>query len=61
MGECLLWQWFGNYGSSAHLWATFFHGASYVLILTKNAWGKSWATFSQTHLVTLVPIDMSSG
>jgi hypothetical protein len=31
----------------------FFHGASYVLILTKNGWATIWATFSQTHLVTL--------
>jgi hypothetical protein len=27
---------------------------SYVLILTKNGWVIFWATFSQTHLVTLV-------
>jgi EamA domain-containing membrane protein RarD len=35
-------------------WATFSHGLSYVLILTKFAWVKFWDIFSQMHLVTLV-------
>jgi hypothetical protein len=39
---------------SASLRATFFHGTSLVLILAKNGWATFWATFSQTHLVTLV-------
>jgi hypothetical protein len=42
--------------SSAHSLATFFHGASNVLILRrKMGCAAFWATFSQTHLVTLPP------
>jgi hypothetical protein len=34
--------------------ATFIHGSSYVLILTKMRWAIiSWATLSQADLVTL--------
>jgi hypothetical protein len=43
-------QWFEYYRSIAHFWTTFSHGPSYVFILTKM----DWATFSPTHLVTLV-------
>jgi hypothetical protein len=45
-----------NYRSSAHFWATFFHGTSYtyVLILTKIGWASFWATFSQIRLVSLL-------
>jgi hypothetical protein len=32
-------QWFKNYRSSAHFWATFFHGTSHVSILTKKMLG----------------------
>jgi hypothetical protein len=35
------------------LWAIFFHGKSYVLILTQNWLGYILGIFSQTHLVTL--------
>jgi hypothetical protein len=30
-----------------------------VLVLTKSAWARFWAHFSQTHLVTLAP-DLKS-
>jgi hypothetical protein len=37
------------------LCATFFHGESYVLILTKKTgWATFWAILLQTHLVTLI-------
>jgi hypothetical protein len=36
------------------LWATFFHGNSYELILTKMCWATSVTTSLQAHLVTLV-------
>jgi hypothetical protein len=43
-------------GGRAMVWSSyFFHGASYVLILTKNG----WATFSPTHLVTQFWISKS--
>jgi hypothetical protein len=32
----------------------FFNGKTYALIVTKNGLGDIWATFSQTHLVTLL-------
>jgi hypothetical protein len=39
------------------LWATYFHGKSYVLILSKNGLGYILRDFlKQTRLVTLVPI-----
>jgi hypothetical protein len=31
-------QWFENNISGANLWDTFFHGTSYLMILTKNGW-----------------------
>jgi hypothetical protein len=37
----------------ATVWATFFIGKSYVLIIKKMGWAKVLATFSQTHPVTL--------
>jgi hypothetical protein len=37
-----------------------FHEKSYVLIFTKIDWATLWATFSQTHLVTLMStVDIS--
>jgi hypothetical protein len=43
-------KYFENCESSSQIWTTFFHSASYVLILPK----KGWATFfPQTLLVTL--------
>jgi hypothetical protein len=47
-------QWFENYIQSANFWATFFRDISYVLIFTKNGLATFWASFSQTHLVTLL-------
>jgi hypothetical protein len=38
----------------------FFHGTSYVSISTKKCWATFWATFSQTHLVTLEPTSCCS-
>jgi hypothetical protein len=38
-------QWFENYRSSAHFWATFFHGTSSVLILKKKRLGYILAEF----------------
>jgi hypothetical protein len=32
-------QCFEDYMSATNFWATFFHGASYVIILTKTWWG----------------------
>jgi hypothetical protein len=42
-----------NYRSSTSNLATFVHGKINVLIFTKTDWPTFWATFSQTHLVTL--------
>jgi hypothetical protein len=42
------------YKSSTNNWATFFNGKGYVLIITTMDWATVRATFSQTHLVTLV-------
>jgi hypothetical protein len=40
--------------SIPNVFANFFHGKSYSLILTKAlGWATFWARFSQTHLVTL--------
>jgi hypothetical protein len=47
-------QWFENYRRSAHFWATFFHGTSCVLILTKNGLG-DFFTKSSGH-----PVDSLS-
>jgi hypothetical protein len=47
-------QFFFNYGSNHTFWAIFFHGKSYVLVLTKVDKATFFAIFSQTHLVTLV-------
>jgi hypothetical protein len=38
---------------STNFWATFFHGTSMYKIRQVIAWATVWATFSQTHLVTL--------
>jgi hypothetical protein len=48
---------FKYYISSANFCATFFHGTSYPCINfdKKLVWATFWATFSQTHLVTLIP------
>jgi hypothetical protein len=43
--SCMQWQKFS---------ATFFHGKSFVFILTNNGLGSILGVFSQTHLVTLV-------
>jgi hypothetical protein len=47
-------QWFEYYSGSTPFWATFFRGTSHVLILIKIVQTSFWATFTQTHLVTLV-------
>jgi hypothetical protein len=44
---------FENYGRSPNFVATFFHGRSDVLVLTKNGLGYIWGDFFTHHLVTL--------
>jgi hypothetical protein len=44
-----LGQWFENYRSSAHFWATFFHGTSYVLIVAKSYILGDFFTSSSGH------------
>jgi hypothetical protein len=48
-----LGQFLDKYRNSTTFWVPFIHGTSYVLNLTKNGLGY---IFSQTQLVTLVPI-----
>jgi hypothetical protein len=48
-----------NYWSSPNVWPTFFQGKISVLILTKSGLGCIFATFLQTHLVTLYPFDLT--
>jgi hypothetical protein len=44
-----------NYRNSPHFGATFSIGWGFAIILTKTGWAMLfWATFSQTHLVTLL-------
>jgi hypothetical protein len=46
---------FENSRSSLNIWATFFHGNSFVLFFfTKKGWATFWGTLSQAHLVTLL-------
>jgi hypothetical protein len=40
--------------NSTNNWATFFRSKIHVLISQKVDWATFWATFSQTHLVTLI-------
>jgi hypothetical protein len=45
---------FFNYKSSPKIFVAFFpHRKSNGLILPKTGWAAYWATFLQTHLVTL--------
>jgi hypothetical protein len=53
----LLWVVFLNDRSSANLRDIFSQCISYVLVLTKMNRATFWATYSQAHLVTLMPID----
>jgi hypothetical protein len=43
-----------NYRSSTNNLATFFLSKIYILVFTKMGWAAFWATFSRTHLVTLI-------
>jgi hypothetical protein len=47
-------QFFDNYKSGQHFYASFFLSIDYVLILTKKRVGLHFARFLQAHLVTLV-------
>jgi hypothetical protein len=50
-------QWFENYKTIAHFWATFFH-ATYHLCINfdkKIGWATFWAIFSQNNPGTLFP------
>jgi hypothetical protein len=53
LGDCFLEQCFETYRGVGNVWAAFFRGTSFVLILTNMVKATFWATFSQTHLVTL--------
>jgi hypothetical protein len=55
LGDSLLWVFFIYFISSLYFGTTFFHGKSYVLILTQF-WHHIWPVLSQTHLVTLRPV-----
>jgi hypothetical protein len=47
-------QFYKNYRISPHFYArAFFPSIDHVFILPKWGWATFWATFSQTHLVTL--------
>jgi hypothetical protein len=46
-------KFFFNFRNSPKFLNYFFNSKSYVLYLTKMGWDTFWATFSQTHLVTL--------
>jgi hypothetical protein len=47
-------QWFENYIISANFWANFTVIPVMYYFLQKMALATFWATFSQTHLVTLL-------
>jgi hypothetical protein len=53
LGDCLLWAVVCKFRKQCELFGFFFHIESQEFILTKNDWATFWATFSQTHLVTL--------
>jgi hypothetical protein len=48
---------FGNYSNGANFGAIFIHCASYLVSLEKMGWDTVWATFLQTHMVTLLKIE----
>jgi hypothetical protein len=48
-----LGSFFEKFRSRLLIFSTVSHGKSCGLILAKNAWAVFWASFSQTHLVTL--------
>jgi hypothetical protein len=63
LGDCLLQAVFAyirlfliiiNYIRSPNFWATFFHGKSYAIILTKYRLSYIFGDFLQTNLVTLI-------
>jgi hypothetical protein len=49
-------QFFDNHSISTYFCASFFPSVYNVLILTQNGLGYVWATFSQTHQVTLMAL-----
>jgi uncharacterized membrane protein (UPF0182 family) len=57
-------QWLDNYRRS-HISGHLFKGTGYtdihLLVFTKIGWATSWATFSQTHLVTLLASLIKAG
>jgi hypothetical protein len=54
--DCFLWAVFGKMKEVARIFLHSFSSVrvTYALFLTKKHWATFWATFSQTHLVTLV-------
>jgi hypothetical protein len=51
LGDCLLWAVFLKLKNSPIF---FFYSKTYDLIATRMVWALFWATFSQTHPVTLL-------
>jgi hypothetical protein len=47
-------QFFGNYRSIPKIWATFSKGKVMYLFQRNLDWATFWASFSETHLVTLL-------
>jgi hypothetical protein len=55
MGDCLLWAIWAKITEVAHIIGLLFHTAKVMHdFFQKMDWATFWATFSQTHLVTLV-------
>jgi hypothetical protein len=48
-----------KYRSGANYWATFFPHHQLRINFDKNVWATRWATFTQTHLVTLAKANAS--
>jgi hypothetical protein len=44
----------------ANIFGLFFHGKSYVFILSQNVLGYIWPIFSQNHPATLLPGSVNS-
>jgi hypothetical protein len=56
LGKCLLWAGFSKITEVANIFWLLF--PRYALSLTKMGWATFWATFSQTHLVTVAPKNL---
>jgi hypothetical protein len=56
MGGCLLWVVFLKIAVVAHIYVLLFPHLRLRIYFDKMYWATLWATFSQTHLVTLQAI-----